>query len=557
MSTAAHIDLVDLGIMWDRLQAITDEILLSIVRTSFSVGVREAWDLACVMFDADGRSIAQATLSMPAFIGTAPATMRHMLERYPAATWHPGDVVVTNDPWLGTGHTPDICVARAAFSGDVLVGFIMTISHLPDIGGVGLSVTNKSVFEEGLILPLCKLYVGGEPDATLHSLIGANVRVPEQVFGDLLANVSGCIVGERLIGEFMAEYGLAGLGPLAEGIIGQSEGAARARIAAIPDGVYKNSVQVEGMDKAVTLTCAVTINGDSVHVDFEGTGPSVPFAVNVPLCYTSAFATFTVKCLTTPSIPNNQGAVLPVSVSAPEGCILNAARPSPTGGRHSVGWFVVPLIMGALADAIPERVQAEAGMASLFVVHSTTAEGRAKVTQFFLAGGLGAMGGLDGHHCTPFPTNNAVVASEVWEDETGVQIKCRRLLTDSGGPGEFRGGLGQYAEMTNTSPRPVTVFMFGMRTEFPAQGYRGGGTGAARRVLLNGDSIAPKGRLELAPGDTLTFHEAGGGGYGDPRARDPERVLADVEDGAVSAEGARRDYGVVVDLDASTAVRVS
>ncbi len=197
MSTAADIDLVDLGIMWDLLQAITDEILLSIVRTSFSVGVREAWDLACVMFDADGRSIAQATLSMPAFIGTAPATMRHMLDRYPAATWQPGDVVVTNDPWLGTGHTPDICVARAAFAGGVLVGFIMTISHLPDIGGVGLSVTNKSIYEEGLILPLCKLYVAGEPDPTLHDLIGSNVRVPDQVFGDLLANVSGCIVGER------------------------------------------------------------------------------------------------------------------------------------------------------------------------------------------------------------------------------------------------------------------------------------------------------------------------------------------------------------------------
>lgn len=557
MSAAQDIDLVDLGIMWDRLQAITDEILLSTVRTSFSVGVREAWDLACIIFDADGRSLAQATLSMPAFIGTAPATMRHMLDRYPADTWRPGDVVATNDPWLGTGHTPDICIARPVFSRGALIGFVMNISHLPDIGGVGLSVTNRSVYEEGLILPVCKLYVAGEPDATLHDLIGQNVRVPDQVFGDILANVSGCIVGERLIGEFMAEYGLAGLGPLADGVIRQSEGAARARIADIPDGVYRNSVQVEGMDEAVTLACAVTIKGDSVHVDFEGTGPTVPFAVNVPMCYTSAFATYTMKCLTTPSIPNNQGAVLPVSVSAPDGCILNARRPSPTGGRHSVGWFVVPLIMGALAEAVPERVQAEAGMASLFIVHSTTADGRAKATQFFLAGGLGAMKGLDGQHCTPFPTNNAVVASEVWEDETGVQIKCRRLLADSGGAGEFRGGLGQFVEMTNTSPRPVTVFMFGMRTEFPAQGYRGGGAGVARRILLNGDAIAPKGRLELAPGDTLTFYEAGGGGYGDPRARDPESVLADVGDGAVSTEGARRDYDVAVDLDAGTAVRVS
>ncbi|MCP4251748.1 MAG: hydantoinase B/oxoprolinase family protein, partial [bacterium] len=192
------IDAVDLGFIWDRLIAITDEILLSIVRTAFSVGVREAWDLACVVFDADGRSLAQATLSMPAFIGTAPLTMRHMLAKFPAETWEPGDVVVTNDPWLGTGHTPDICVARPVFVGGRLVAFVMTISHLPDIGGVGLSATNREIYQEGLILPVCKLFERGEPVRHLHDLIGANVRVPDQVFGDLLANVSGCTVGERL-----------------------------------------------------------------------------------------------------------------------------------------------------------------------------------------------------------------------------------------------------------------------------------------------------------------------------------------------------------------------
>ena len=551
-----QIDAVDLGIMWDRLIAITDEILLSIVRTAFSVGVREAWDLACVMFDAQGRSIAQATLSMPAFIGTAPLTMQHMLKKFPAHTWQDGDVVVTNDPWLGTGHTPDICIARPVFKNGTLVGFVMNISHLPDIGGVGLSVMNTEVYQEGLMLPVCKLYEAGERVQYLHDLIAGNVRTPEQVFGDIMADISGCMVGERLIGEFMDEYGLGDLAALADSIIGQSEAAIRKEISAIPDGVYRNEIEVETVTDAVTLACAVTVNGDSVDIDFAGTGPTAPDAINVPLCYTRAWATYTIKTLTTPTIPNNVGALLPVAVAAPMGCILNAQRPAPTGGRHSIGWFIVPLIMGALAEAMPDRVQADSGMASLFICHNSPSGGEAGSTQYFLAGGVGGMNGIDGQHTTPSPTNNAVVASEVWENETGVRINYRRLLPDSGGPGEFRGGLGQIASMTNTRDDTVAIFMFGMRTEFPARGALGGKPGSTRMFEVDGKPVPPKGRLELKPGETFTIAEAGGGGYGDPMRRDPARVLDDVRTGAVTVAGAARDYGVTVDLDQGTAVRV-
>ncbi|MEK9944385.1 MAG: hydantoinase B/oxoprolinase family protein [Alphaproteobacteria bacterium] len=550
-----QIDAVDLGIMWDRLIAITDEILLSIVRTAFSVGVREAWDLACVVFDETGRSIAQATLSMPAFIGTAPLTMQHMLAKFPAETWNEGDVVVTNDPWLGTGHTPDICIARPAFKDGKLVGFVMTISHLPDIGGVGLSVMNTAIYQEGLMLPVTKLYDAGEPVAYLHDLIAGNVRTPDQVFGDIMADIAGCTVGERLIGEFMDEYEIQDLCALSDGIISQSETAIRKEIAAIPDGTYSNEIEVETVTDAVTLACQITVRGDSIAIDFAGTGPSATYAINVPYCYTRAFATYTIKLLTTPTIPNNLGALLPVDVSAPKGSILNAQRPSPTGGRHSIGWFIVPLIMGALADAMPDRVQADSGMASLFICHTSISGGEAGSTQYFLAGGVGAMKGLDGHHTTPSPTNNAVVASEVWENETGVRINYRRLLADSGGPGEYRGGLGQIASLTNTRNDTVAIFMFGMRTEFPAKGYLGGKPGTIREFLVDGKPIPPKGRLELKPGETFTIAEAGGGGYGDPLKRDLQRVLDDVRTGAVSIDAALRDYGVTVDLDNGTAVR--
>ncbi|MEN9760332.1 MAG: hypothetical protein RI906_158 [Pseudomonadota bacterium] len=542
------IDAVDLGIMWDRMIAITDEILLSIVRTAFSVGVREAWDLACVIFDAQGRSMAQATQSMPAFIGTAPATMQHMLRQFPPECWQPGDVVATNDPWMGTGHTPDLCLTRPVFFEDRLVGFVMTISHLPDIGGAGLSVMNTSIYQEGLLLPIVKVLERGHWVPSLRSLIEVNVRTPDLVFGDIEAGISGCARGERLLREFLQEYRLSDLQALSNGIIQQSERAMRSAIRAIPDGVYRHAIDVETVDDTVRLACAVHVAGDVLRVDFQGSGPCSPYAINVPMCYTRAFASYAIKCLTTPRIPNNMGSLLPLQVTAPEGCILNALKPAPTGGRHAVGWFIVPLIYGALASVVPHRVQAESGMASLFICHTGGGGGESGSIQFFMAGGLGAMQGRDGAACTPSPTNNAVVPAEIWEGETRVRLNYRRLLCDSGGPGEFRGGLGQEASLTNLRDEAVTLFLFGMRTRVPASGCLGGQAGALRVYEVDGKPIPSKGRITLRPGQTLRIQEAGGGGYGDPRRRDPQLVLADVRSGAVSVAAAWRDYGVRVEV---------
>jgi N-methylhydantoinase B len=533
---------VTLGVAWDRLIAIADDVLLSIVRTAFSVGVREAWDLACVIFDREGRMVAQAGLSMPAFIGTAPATMRHLLERFPAETLVEGDVLATNDPWLGTGHTPDICIARPVFRRGRLVAFVMTISHLPDIGGAGLAIANRSVYEEGLILPPCKLRIAGRANAELDDLVAANVRVPDQVFGDIQANLAGSAVGARLIGECLDEFALADLQDVAAGIIACSRAALEDGLAAIPNGAYANRIEVESPDGAVTLACTIGIAERRATIDFSGTGPCVAQAVNVPLCYTRSFAAYAIKTLAAPAIPNNQGALAPLTITAPPGSILDARKPAPVGGRHTIGWFIVPLIHGALAEALPERVQAESGLASLFLVTGEDARGRPIAAQYFLAGGLGAMPGLDGQACTPFPTNNAVVSSEIWESTTGARIAHRRLLPDSGGAGQWRGGLGQEAEIRNTSPRPLTFFLFGMRTEFAARGLRGGRDGAKRVYLLDGKPIPPKGRVVIAPGQTLTVREAGGGGSGDPRARDAAALRADIAEGFVTAAAARRDY---------------
>ncbi len=549
------IDPVTLGIMWDRLISITDEVLSALVRTSFSSNVRDSYDLSCLLFSADGTSLAQGTYSVPSFTGTAPATLRHMLDRFPAATLRPGDVIATNDPWMGTGHLFDINVMAPVFRADRLVGYAMSITHLPDIGGRGFSATGRTVYEEGLRLPVCQLVRAGQPNRELFDIIRTNVRVADHVVGDLHANITSTLVAGRLLLEFMDEYAIEDLVPVAREIVALSDRAMRERLREIADGRYEHRFQIEGEDAAITLACALTIAGDACHIDFAGTDAEIDFGINVPLCYTRAFAAYAVKCLTTPRIPNNEGSLGPITVSAPEGCILNAQPPSPTGGRHIVGHFVTPLVMGALAQAGVRDVPAGAGMQNLMNFQGRHANGRGVSNIYFAAGGYGALDGLDGAACTPFPSNMIVTPVEIWEALTSTFIEAKRLVADSGGAGCDRGGLGQELAIRNTSGHPMTVACLGARTEFPPEGLHGGRAGGRREYRINGELVHPKGRYVLQPGDVIATKEPGGGGLGDPSTRAPERVLDDVRAGLVTIDGALRDYGVTVDLTAHRAWR--
>jgi N-methylhydantoinase B len=541
------VDVISLGIQWDRLISIADEIINTLVRSSFSTNVRESYDLSCVVFDSRGRSIAQGAYSVPSFTGTAPATLAAMLERFPAASLRPGDVVMTNDPWIGTGHLFDINVMQPAFRDGRIVGYTMSITHLPDIGGAGYSASAGEVFEEGLRLPICMLAQQGQLNEPLLELIRANVRVPEQTLGDLLANYACTTVGGRMLNEFMDEYRLDTIDSLADAILEQSERAIRDQIALLPEGVYRNRVELEGQDGPLMLACKVTIRGGEVLVDFTGTSDAIKTAINVPLCYTRAMTCYAIKCLTTPRIPNNQGSVRPISVSAPVGCLLNAVSPSPTGGRHIVGHFVVPLIFGALADVVPDRVQADSGMLNLINVQGQTRDGRGVSSIFFAAGGYGALDGLDGAPTTPSPSNMTGSSIEVWENLTGMFIESKELLADSGGAGEFRGGLGQRIEFINDSGNDIAIACLAGRTEFAPQGARGGSPGTLREIRVNGQTVHPKGRYVLAPGDRLTTFEAGGGGFGDPRRRDRAALRRDVEQGFVTATSAAEEYGMIAE----------
>ena len=497
-----------------------------------------------MLLDADGRLIAQGTYSIPVFIGTAPATLAHMLERFPPATLSPGDVVITNDPWMGTGHLFDINVMRPVFKAGAIVAYTLSITHLPDIGGTGFGAAASEIYHEGLRLPVAKLAREGVIDEFILELVRANVRAPDQVLGDLMANVACNEVGARRLLEFMDEYQIDDLRPLSAAIREQSEDVTRERISAIRDGRYRNRLQIEGTEGAIELACEVVVAGEDITIDFAGTGPAVRRGINVPLCYTRAMALYAVKCITAPALPNNEGATAPVRVDAPAGSILNAQPPSPTGGRHAIGHFVTPLVFGALAEAAPDSVQADCGMMDLITFQGTHPDGRPIATIYFAAGGFGALAGHDGADTIPGPSNMAVVPVEVWESLTGMTIERKALLPDTGGPGAARGGLGQEVVIRNDTGQPITLFSMANRTEFPSLGFAGGGPGGRREHRIDGETVDPKGTHTLAPGSRLTLIEAGGGGFGDPSGREKAKIAADVAEGYVTPEGARRDYGL-------------
>lgn len=544
MATKDSFDPIELAILWDRLISITDEIISTLVRTSFSTIVRESYDLAVEVIDAEGRLIAQGALSAPPFIGSAPLTMGHVIKRFPAETLEPGDVIITNDPWQGTGHLFDVNVVRPVFRKGKIVAYTISITHLPDIGGMGFGASASEIYHEGLRIPLRKIVSAGRLDQSLIELIEANVRVPDQVIGDLMANLTANEVGGRMITEYMDEHRLDDLVALSAAIRGQAERVTRERIRQFRPGRYTNRIQIEGIDEPITLACAVEIAGDGVTIDFAGTGDCVRRGINVPYCYTNAMSLYSMKCLTSWDLPNNEGATSPIKVVAPPGCILNAQPPFPTGGRHSVGHFVSPLVFGAMKDAAPDLVQSDNGMIDILNFRGSNRHGGQYSTMYFSAGGFGALKGHDGPVVTPGPSNMAVVPVEVWEDVTGMLVERKELLIDSGGPGEARGGLGQEVVFRNHGDTPITVFSMANRTEFPALGFAGAKIGARREHRINGKPIHPKGQHVLAPGDQMTLIQAGGGGFGDPKRRPRAKVLADLREGYVSREGAERDYGV-------------
>jgi N-methylhydantoinase B len=527
--------------LWARLVAVADEAANALVRTSFSTIVRESKDFACVLMDGQGRSLAQNTSTVPSFVGTLPRTMKHILRKIPAERWRSGDAVITNDPWLATGHYPDITLVTPAFRGGRLVGFAGAIAHMPDIGGRIYSADATELFEEGLALPICHFYRAGEAEAFVHELIAANVRVPDQTLGDMHAELAACRVMTDRLFEMMEEYGLDSLDAIAEEIHERSATAMRRAVSALPDGTYRAEVRTDRIDgESLRIAVAVTIAGDTVHCDYAGTSAQVPRGINAVYNCTFAHTAYYLKCALDPDLPNNEGALAPLSVAVPEGTILNPRRPAPVNARQIILHYLHAVMFGALAQAAPDKVIAQCGAPSnRTVLAGTRADGSRYSILLFTSGGMGAGQNRDGLACTTFPTNSGAASVEVVESTVPVLFGRKALRPDSGGQGRHRGGLGQMLEIEILPGTPVQASFLMDRIEQRPMGLAGGEAGApaSLRLLNRSMPLPPKGRVQLEPGDVVEIGCAGGGGFGPPGERDPDLVRQDMALGYVTAWG--------------------
>jgi N-methylhydantoinase B len=544
-------DAITLEILWNRLIAITDEAAAALVRTSFSTLLRENNDYACVLMDTEGNAIAENHNSIPSFVGCLSITLRHFLKRFPLESWQPGDVVITNDPWLATGHRPDATIVMPIFFRDWLVGFAGNIAHWPDIGGGVWSADSREVFEEGLGLPPLKLYKAGEANEDIFSIIRSNVRVPEQVLGDLQAQITAAQVCINGVIEFLEEQHLRDLSSLSAAVQGRAEEAMRQAIRAIPNGVYQHQIEADGFDHPLTLAVTVTIHDDEVNVDYTGTSSQIPHgALNCVMNYTWAYTVYPLKCVIDPHTKKNEGSYRPFNVTAPVGSLLNPTFPAAVNARQLTGHMLSGLIFGALAEVLPDQIMAESGSAPTFrtLYAGQNADGAKFSFILFANGGMGARPTSDGLACTPFPTNSTCASIEVMEGLAPLRVWSKRIRIDSGGAGKYRGGLGQEIQVEVINDKPILLSILSDRHRHPAQGVLGGMPGAPTEALLNGEhSLHPKSRATLNPGDLLTLRYAGGGGYGDPRKRAPELIAKDLQNGVISATSARDSYFFAVD----------
>jgi N-methylhydantoinase B len=548
-------DPITLEILWRRLISIVDEADSSVARTAFSSLLRDAHDYTCMFTDRKGRELAQGSFATPGQSGAMALGIKKLVNDLPSGSFGPGDVYITNDPWALAGHLNDVCVMSPIFYRDKLTGWTACVFHHSDIGG-RVSSDNHDVFEDGLFIPLIKLEAGGVLNQAVIDMIRWNVRTPDEVTGDIRSQIAANHVCSEKISQMLEEYGLNGLDELADEIIGRTEKSMREAIEKVPDGIYRAEGIVEQMEgkKDVVIKAAVHVSGDAIHVDLAGSSPQVDWGGNVVYNFTYAYVFMAMKSMFDPDIPNNDGCAVPITMTAPEGSVVNCRFPAAVAARMQIGHFMTEIIYRAMADALPERVIAGSGgtPATMNVFYGKRHDATPWHAVIIRGGGMGASARNDGYYDYIFPANGANTPVEIFESDTPLIVEKREILTDSGGPGKQRGGLGRRvvfrAPDDDTAPiPPVNLGIQSGRFRYPPEGLFGGRHGAKALFLINDQDGNPYGLSQFGPGDCVTMDAAGGGGFGDPLKRAPEQVEADVIDGYVSIARARGDYGVVID----------
>jgi len=548
-------DPITLEILWRRLISVVDEADSTVARTAFSSLLRDAHDYTCMFTDRKGRELAQGSFATPGQSGAMALGIKNLVNKLPAGSYKPGDVFITNDPWALAGHLNDVCVMSPIFYKGKIVAFTACVFHHSDVGG-RVSSDNHEVFEEGLFIPLVKLYDAGVLNESVLDMIRWNVRTPEEVIGDIRSQIAANHVCAEKIVQMLQDNDLENLDDLADEVIGRTEKSMRQSIEKMPDGIYRAEGIVEQMEGRadIVIKAAVEVKGSDIVVDLDGSSPQVDWGGNVVYNFTYAYVHMAVKSMFDPYIPNNDGCARPITLKIPEGTVVNCKFPAAVAARMQIGHFMTEIIYRALAKAVPNQVIAASGgtPATMNVFYGRRKDGKPWHSVIIRGGGMGASASADGHYVAIFPANGANTPVEIFESDTPLIVEKRELLTDSGGAGKMKGGLGrrvvfripddEYAPMP-----PVNLGIQSGRYRYPPEGLFGGKHGAKAQFLVNGQPGNPFGLTRMKPGDVIVIDVAGGGGFGDPLDRDPEMVQEDVVQGCVSLEKAREDYGVVID----------
>lgn len=540
--------------------SIAEEAEAVILRTAFSSSISEAQDFSAGLYDADTQLLGQARRAVGAFIGTVGLGMRRILEVYPREDLRPGDVVVTNDPWIGGGHVPDVLCMRPVFYRDRLVAFAANVAHVSDLGGRP-SAEASDVFEEGLLIPPTFLERGGRRNEELLQLIASNSRMPNQVLGDLRALSSANALTERRIQELLARLQLDDLAEVSATLQDSAERAMRERIRTLPQGTYFGEAFSDGFDKSLKIQAAVTVGDGEIAVSFDGTDDQIRWGMNTPFNLTYAETVYALRLALGGDIPVLEGSLRPFRVTAPEGCVLNAQRPAPTMIRVTVVQNVVGVIMKALSELVPEHLPLERCMAHFGGIWAVRFRGVYRdvpsvyrrggpghcsgpfAEVYFFNGGVGATGVRDGRSATSMPVNCSNVPVEIMESRTPVLFESKMLTPDSGGAGQYRGGLGQVIRVRVLSDQPID-FIPGTNDRMVNRpfGLCGGGSGSGGLMEIDGRACDRRRAQTVKRNQVIAVGIPGGGGFGPPERRTHDAVLADLKEGLISENEAHATY---------------
>ncbi len=549
----SQISQVAYQVMWNRLISVVEEQAQALVRTAFSTSVREAGDLSAGVYNEQGDMLAQAVTGTPGHVNAMADAVGHFIRRIGRDNMFDGDVYITNDPWEGTGHLHDITVVTPSFYKEQLIGFFACTAHIVDIGGRGFGADANSVYEEGLYIPIMKFAERGTVDQTLVRIIRGNVREPDQLVGDVHALETCNEVGHRRLIDMLTEFDLDDLDGISRFIMENSREATLARINALKTGTADGHMRIDGYSDIIDLKVKLSIERDRIICDWDGTSGLDKKGINVPLVYTKAYTCYALKCAIAPDIPNNAASLAPFEITAPENSIVNAVHPAPVALRHVIGHMVPDTVYDALDKLLPDTVPAEgAGSLCNFQVSlrpRTDEEApedavRSEVLTFN-SGGSGARPTLDGMNATAFPSGVMTMPVEATEQVGPIVIWRKELRQDSGGGGQYRGGLGQHMEVGAWQGHEFDIQAMFDRVDHPARGRRGGKAGAPTTIAQDdGTAMQGKGKQFVPHGRKVVMAFPGGAGYGEPALRDKERVCHDLANGYISRESAIDTYGL-------------